>query len=142
MKMKCFLIYLFSFFIFSNCFSQKLVKSLNDAYKIIQNENQFIGKPLRFFLNEIAPEIKMAYGDPSKNVNSKVGYFRFSFVDRKSNDSLRAAGKKPLSIVVYVKEYFDWDFKKRVKGEEMVWSEGDIRKYGDLTVVGFRVYGD
>ena len=45
-------------------------------------------------------------------------------------------------MVVYVKEYFDWDYQKRPKGKESVWTEDDVKKYGNLTVVGFRIYGD
>ena len=136
---------LFLILIFSatvSCHLQQLVQTSNDAKKIKENEKLFIGKPLKNLLKEIKPEIKMAYGDPSINIQSKVGYFRFKFVDFKQNNSLKANGKMPVSIIVYVKENFDWDFQKRPKGKELQWTKEDEKKYGDLTIVAFRVYGE
>jgi hypothetical protein len=54
----------------------------------------------------------------------------------------RSKGKTPITIVVYVKEYFEWDFQKRPKGKETVWTTEDAKKYENLTIVAFRVYGD
>lgn len=119
-----------------------MMTKVNDAQKLKTNQKLFIDKPLKILLEEIGPEIKMAYGDPSKNIQSKVGYFRFKFVNFKQNDSLKTKEKMPVTIIVYVKEYFDWDFQKRKKGKEFVWTKEDKLKYGDLTVVGLRVYGD
>ncbi|MGI8584699.1 MAG: hypothetical protein ACR2KX_21125 [Chitinophagaceae bacterium] len=118
------------------------MKTLNDAQKIKANEKQFINKPLKDLLKEIKPQIKRVTANPSKNIQSSVGYFIFNFVDSKQKDSLRAKEKIPVTIVVYVSEYFDWDFQKRKKGKEFVWTKEDEEKYGDLTVVGLRVYGE
>ena len=41
-----------------------------------------------------------------------------------------------------MKENFDWDFKKRPKGKEMVWKPADAKKYENLTIAGFRIYGN
>lgn len=126
----------------TSCYSQHLVKTVSDAPKIKANEKTFIGQPLKDLLKEIKPQIKMAYGDPSTNINSQVGYFRFTFVDQKQKNNLKLKGKTPVTIIVYVKEYFDWDFKTRPKGNEYTWTKEDEKKYGNLTVVGFRVYGE
>jgi hypothetical protein len=133
-----FLITIFSF----NCYSQQLMKTIDDAYKIKENQEQFINKPLKVLLKEIKPPIKRVTASPSNNFQSSVGYFVFKFVDAKQNDSLRSKNKIPVTIVVYVKEYFDWDYHKRTKNKETVWTSADMRKYENLTIVGFRVYGN
>ncbi len=125
-----------------NCYSQQLVKTIDDSNKIKENEAQFLNKPLKILLKEIKPPIKRVTASPSNNLQSSVGYFVFKFVDSKQNDSLRTKKKIPVTIVVYVKEYFDWDYHKRPKGKETEWTTADMKKYENLTVVGFRVYGN
>jgi len=125
-----------------SCFSQKLVKREIDIQKVKENENLFIGKPLKTLLQEINPPIKRVTATPSKNIQSYVGNFHFYFMDNKTVDSIRNKGKTPVTLVVYVKEYFDWDFQKRSKGQEMIWTSEDAKKYENLTIVGFRIYGD
>jgi hypothetical protein len=130
---------LFSFY---SCFAQQLMKTVNDAQKIKESEEIFLNKPLKELLKEIKPPIKRVTASPSKNIQSSVGYFIFNFVDSKQKDSLRAKRKTPVTIVVYIKEFFEWDFHKRPKGKETVWTSEDAKKYENLTIVGFRVYGD
>ena len=113
-----------------------------DAQKIKANEQQFINKPLKELLKEIKPQIKRVTAGSSKNIQSSVGYFIFNFVDSKQKDSLRMINKTPVTIVVYVKEDFEWDFNKRTKGKETVWTAEDAKIYESLTIVGFRVYGN
>lgn len=126
----------------SSCFSQQLMKTVSDAQKIKANEEQFINKPLKELLKEIKPQIKRVTANPSKNIQSSVGYFIFNFVDSKQKDSLKSKSKTPVTIVVYVKEYFEWDFQKRPKGKETIWTSEDAKKYENLTIAGFRVYGN
>lgn len=142
MKRLDFLIVFISLLVSSNCYSQPMMKTVNDAQIIKTNEGQFINKPLQDLLKEIKPQIKRVTASPSKNIQSSVGYLLFNFVDSKQKDSLRAKQKTPVTIVVYVKEYFEWDFQKRPKGKETVWTQEDAKRYGNLTIVGFRVYGD
>lgn len=123
-------------------FSQQLVQTVNDAQIIKANQEQFINKPLKELLKEIKPQIKRVTANPSKNIQSSVGYFIFNFVDEKQKDSLRSKNEIPVTIVVYVKENFEWDYQKRTKGKETVWTSSDANKYGNLTIVGFRVYGE
>ncbi|MBC7689901.1 MAG: hypothetical protein H7211_17185, partial [Aquabacterium sp.] len=66
----------------------------------------------------------------------------FNFIDANQKDSLMLKNKIPVTIVAYVKENFEWDFHERAKGKGTVWTADDLRKYGSLTIVGFRVYGD
>ena len=142
MKKINFLISFLLLFSLSNCFSQQLVKTENNAYKIKANQNQFINKPLSVLIKEIKPPIRRVTAAPSKDIHSRVGYFIFNFVDSKQKDSLMSKNKIPITIVVYVKEKFEWDFLKRAKGKETVWTADDLKKYSSLTIVGFRVYGD
>jgi hypothetical protein len=129
-------------FSFSGCFSQHLMKTVNDARNIKENQSQFINKPLKDLLKEIKPQIKCVTASPSINIYSNVGYFIFNFIDYKQKEKLESHDQIPVTIVVYVKENFDWDFKKRPKGKEMVWTEDDAKKYENLTIVGFRIYGN
>jgi hypothetical protein len=123
-------------------FSQQLMQTVKDAHIIKANQEQFINKPLKELLKEIKPQIKRVTASPSKNIQTSVGYLIFNFVNEKQKDSLRSKNEIPVTIVVYVKEYFEWDFQKRPKGNETVWTASDAKKFGDLTIVGFRVYGE
>ena len=118
------------------------MNTVDDAQKIKANEQQFINKPLKELLKEIKPQIKRVTAGSSKNIQSSVGYFIFNFVDSKQKDSLSKISKTPVTIVVYVKEDFEWDFNKRTKGKETVWTAEDAKIYESLTIVGFRVYGN
>jgi hypothetical protein len=125
-----------------SCFSQKLVQKETEFQKIIENKEQFIGKPLKEFLKEVQPPLKRVIATPSKNIQSYVGNFRFNFMADEEVKNARSKGKTPITIVVFVKEYFEWDFQKRPKGKETVWTAEDAKKYENLTIVGFRVYGN
>jgi len=130
------------FLSFAGCYSQQLMKTVSDANKIKENQSQFINKPMKDLLREINTPIKWVSASPSNNLDFSVGYFVFNFVDAKQKDRLSIENKIPVTIVVYVKEHFDWDFQKRPKGKETVWTSEDVKKYENLTIVGFRVYGE
>ena len=140
--MKQFLISILIIFQFSYCFSQKLYKEEIDILKVKGDKNIYIGKPLKDLLKEIQPPIKRVIATPSININSYVGNLSFNFHNQQGIDSILRLGKTPITLVVLVKEYFDWDFHKRPKGKETIWTIEDERKYGILTIVGFRIYGD
>ena len=96
-KMKrCFvLIIVILAFTFSGCFSQQLMKTINDAQKIKENQSQFINKPLKDLLKEIKPQIKCVTASPSINIYSSVGYFIFNFVDHKQIEKLASHNQIP-----------------------------------------------
>lgn len=142
MKLINFLTVIFLLFTTCSCYSQKLIQKETDAQKVIENKDRFIGKPLKELLAQIKPPIMRVTATPSKNIQSYVGNFHFYFMGNEAVDKSRSEGKAPITIVVYVKENFDWDFQKRPKGKETVWTPEDAIKYGDLTIVGFRIYGD
>lgn len=121
----------------SSCKAQQMVQTPNDAHKLKINEQQFLNKSLKYLLSEIKPEIKTAFGTldfPS--------YFSFRFIDAEEFKSGRAVGKNHLGLYVYVKEPIDWDFNKRQKGKELMWTKEDVEKYGNLTVIRIKVIGN
>lgn len=122
------------------CNAQKLVQTIGDISKIQSNKDRFINCPLKYFLDEIGPPIKRVTASPSLNNNEFVGRFTFHFKDDKEISSLKSKGKFPTTIMVYVKENFDWDYHKRTKGKETVWTKEDAKKYGNLTVIGFQTH--
>jgi hypothetical protein len=115
------------------CKAQQLVQTPNDANKLKTNEQQFINKPLKILLKEIKPEIKNVLGtigDPS--------YFAFNFISREEIKQ-KVLGRKRINLYIYVKEPLDWDFNKRPKGKEYLWSKEDVEKYENLTVINIKV---
>ena len=125
----------------TSCRTPKLVQKPSEIRKLEIHKEQFIGKSLKTLLEEINPPIKRVTATPSINIQSYVGNFHFYFMDSKAYDSTRNKGEIPLYLVVYVKEYFDWDFQKRPKGKETVWTAEDVKKYENLTIVGIRIHG-
>ncbi len=119
-----------------NCISQQLVQTTNDAYKLKQNEQKFLNKPLKNLLNEIKPEIKMVDG----TLNSP-DYFTFKFVTHDEYIKGKKE-KKYISIYVYVKEPINWKSENRLEGKRFVWTKEDVNKYGNYTVVWIRVIGN
>lgn len=119
-----------------SCKAQQMVQTPNDAHKLKTNEQQFINKPLKNLLKEIKPEIKTAFGtlgDPS--------YFSFWFIDS-AEIKRRPIENNSLGLYVYVKEPIDWEFEKRPKGKEYLWTKEDVEKYGNLTVIRIKVIGN
>ena len=119
--------------VYSSCKAQQMVQTPNDAHKLKINEQQFLNKPLKYLLNEIKPEIKTAFGTldfPS--------YFSFRFID---SEEIKRRSLENNSLYVYVKEPIEWDFDKRTKGKEFLWTKEDVEKYGNLTVIRIRVIG-
>lgn len=121
--------------VYSSCKAQQMVQTPNDAHKLKINEQQFLNKPLKYLLNEIKPQIKTAFGTldfPS--------YFSFRFIDSEEIKR-RSLENNSLGLYVYVKEPIEWDFDKRTKGKEFLWTKEDVEKYGNLTVIRIRVIG-
>lgn len=106
-------------------YSQQLVENINDMHRLKDNETQFINKPLKDLLKEIRPEIKVvfAYNDPP--------FFEFRFITRQQR--LNNEGNK-VSLFVDVKDFIDWNWDMRPKGNETLWSKEDAEKYGNLIV--------
>jgi len=122
------------------CRAQQLVQTTNDVYKLVENKQEFIGKPLSNLLAQIKPPIKRVAAMAGGEAPS---CFLFWFL---SDSEFHARGKvteKP-SIRIYVQvteSNFDWDPLKRPKGHRLDWTKEDEEKYGNLTVVDIRVTG-
>ena len=72
----------------------------------------------------------------------RLGYFIFRFVEARKYDSSRMNEKTPIQITVFVKEPFEWDKRNTSIEKKFSWTKEDIKKYGNLTVVGIRVSGE
>jgi hypothetical protein len=118
------------------CRAQQMIQTTNDINQLKLNNQKFINKPLNILLKELKPQIKAAWG------NNEGGnqFFSFKFIDQ---DEIKRKSIKDNSVglYVYVKENLDWDFDKRVKGKEYLWTKEDIEKYGNLTVIRIKVIG-
>lgn len=123
-----------------SCKSQQIMRTLNDAQKLQSNKRFFIGKPLYTLLKEIAPEIKTALVRESSAEN--LGAFIFRFVDRENQKKYNKDRKFPLGITVFVKEKLECNPADKPMGEREKWTKKDEKKYGNLTVMDIRVYGE
>ncbi|MBE8723369.1 hypothetical protein [Flavobacterium hungaricum] len=129
----------YTFFIFSlilftiNCKAQQMVQTPDDAMKLKINEQQFLHKPMDSLLKQIKPELKFVMG-----TRDYPSYFSFRFI---TVEELRRSekGRKIVSLYVYVKELIDWNFEKRPKKQEYVWTKEDAAKYGGLDVIKIKV---
>lgn len=116
-----------------SCYSQQMVMITDDLPKLKSNEQRFLNKPLKNLIKEIKPEIKTAFGTVDT-----PSYFSFIFLTPAELNK-RVIGRKSISLYVYLREPFDWNFDKRTKGHEYEWTSADLEKYGNLTVVRIKV---
>jgi hypothetical protein len=131
-----------SLVVYTSCFSQQLVKKQADAKLIIEQKERFINKPLKDLLKEIKPELQYASGSNADD-HGRSAYFRFMFVTKRENDSIRLKELIPIVIYVYVKEKIDWDEPaERKKDILFTWTDDDFQKYKNHTVIALRIYGD
>jgi hypothetical protein len=124
----------FLFFINSSCQAQQMVQTTKDIYKLKENEQQFINKPLKNLLKEIKPEIKTATG-----ITDNPFFFSFKFRTLEQQNSNMGDYDDKVALYVYVKELFDWNYEKRPKGNELKWTKEELEKYGNLTVIKIKV---
>ena len=110
-----------------------MMRTVNDAKKLRINEKQFIGKPLKKVLKETKPEIKMVFVEPSRP-HGAASFFMFRFIDREEERQYNKEGRTPLSVMIFVKEKFEWDDMARIQ-----WTKADVKKYQNLTVAYIRI---
>ncbi|WP_281235319.1 hypothetical protein [Flavobacterium gelatinilyticum] len=125
----------FLYFLQYNCYSQQLVLKTSDVHKLAENKEQFINQPLKKLLNEIKPEIKTA--NPLNSELSFVFGFRWTTLtqQRKREGSITDR----VTLLVYVKQFIQWNWNERPIGNEIAWTQQDSYKYGDLTVIDIEV---
>ncbi|KIA99185.1 hypothetical protein OA93_06020 [Flavobacterium sp. KMS] len=121
----------FAILLFCNSsIAQQLVHSTSQVYLLEQNKERFINKPLKDLLKVIKPEIKTAHVFNSDN--SSLFGFRFTTLaqQRKREGTI----DDRVTLLVYVKEFIEWDWEEKPKGNEILWTQKDAEKYGDLIV--------
>lgn len=114
-----------------NIYSQQLVQTINDVYKLKDNEHLFINKPLKVLLKEIKPEIKTG-----TVINTDYTFalcFRFTTIAQQKNKKGEILDR--VSIIVYVNEFIPWQWAQRPKGNQILWTSNDEREYSDLIVI-------
>ncbi|MFT3822517.1 MAG: hypothetical protein QM731_01305 [Chitinophagaceae bacterium] len=126
----------------TGCHTAAIMQTVSDAPKLKEQDSFFIGKPLRTLLKEIGPRIRMAYGEGQPAHHDALSYFIFKFITHEELTRYNTANKKPLSIIVYIKERFEWDRLSRPLKQRFTWTKKDEQQYGELTIVNFRIYGD
>ena len=131
------------FFTMTNvsCHAQYLVHNPQEAYKIQDNLNRFLNKPLDSLIAAIKPPFGTAMAEMTAN-SPASGYFVFTFSTPAESKELLSKGISEVKIQVYLKEPFKWDPDERGVGiERIAWTKEDMKKYGHLTVIVIRVYG-
>ena len=115
-----------------------MVQTTKDVYLLKTNEQQFINKPLKYLLKEIKPQIITG------SASNEEGYQYFSFRFRTMEDWKKNQGnwEDRVSLYVYVKEPIDWQWNKRLKGDELIWTKDDSAKYANLIVVRLKVINE
>ena len=141
--MKKIILILFIQVIFTNVLNaQKLVSNLNELHKIKENETMFINKPLSNLLGEIQPGIKKVIGSPKSQNGIAYNILIMYFIGEKEKNKLEFIGKPVLKLMIYVKEDFKWNVLERNSQNKIEWSEDDLNKYGNLTVIKISVLND
>jgi hypothetical protein len=119
----------------------QLMQSINDAQKIIDNEQFFRDKPLKILLQEIGPKIEMVMAN-GVGSSERLTYFVFRFMDKEEQKEYYREGKKPITIHVKTKENFEWEKHNLLESEREQWTKQDAIKYGNITIAYIKVYGD
>ncbi|MBS7229397.1 hypothetical protein KHA90_00025 [Flavobacterium psychroterrae] len=128
-------IFLIVFLIHTFCKAQQMVQTPIDIYKLKANEQQFLNKPLKDVLKEIKPEIKLVTG-----TRDYPSYFCFRFISREQLLKTPLDGTT-IGLYVYVEGLLDWYFDQRPKDKGYEWTNEDVEKYGNLTVIRIKAFG-
>lgn len=135
------LLILVSSFIFCSCKAQqKIMRTVEDAPKLMENKSKFIDKPLSTLLEEVGPRIITVFGEPNGGMTTST-YFLFYFVNRQQYNEMTKRGESPLSIRV---EFYPEDHPQRMpvpKGGITDWGPADVKAYGDMKVARIRIVG-
>jgi hypothetical protein len=123
------------FLLINNSCKAQMVQTTKDVYLLKTNEQQFINKQLKNILNELKPQIKIAGATNEEGFQ----YFSFKFRTKEQLNKNEGSYEDRVSLYVYVKEPIDWQYEKRPKGNELLWTKEDATKYGNLTVVRIKV---
>ncbi|MBZ4036837.1 hypothetical protein K6T82_18855 [Flavobacterium sp. 17A] len=121
-------------FFYEKGYSQQLVQNINEIHRLKDYEGLFVNKPLKDLLKEIKPQIKTVIG-----FNDYPGFFNFRFTTLEQQRLRQGSVQDRVSLYVTIKEQFNWNWEERPKGKEVIWTNEDVVKYGNLTVVKIEV---
>jgi hypothetical protein len=124
-----------------SCYGQKLIQKPSDAPKLEKNKSLFVNKPFSTLLKQIGPAIKSVYAETNRSEGAP-GFFIIKFIDNKEQKKFTKSKKTPIRITVFIKEKFIWDKTNKPVDQRETWTNEDIEKYKDLTVIDIRVYGE
>ncbi|MCC9065010.1 hypothetical protein ACHRV1_16880 [Flavobacterium aquidurense] len=117
-----------------SCKGVPMVQTTREMKELKVNESKFVNKPLKYLLKEIGPQIKTGIGQ-----NEDQFFFSFRFTTLEQQKLNQGSLDDRVSLYVYVKERIDWQWEKRPKGIESVWTKEDAKKYGNLIVVRIKI---
>ncbi|WP_281235317.1 hypothetical protein [Flavobacterium gelatinilyticum] len=121
---------LFCFLIHSDTYAQQMVQNINDLYKLKENEQLFINRPLKNLLQEIKPEIKT--GSVINEKHSFMFCFRFTTIEQQKKNEGNSTER--ISLLVQVSEHIPWYWALRPKNKEIIWTHKDSYEYGDMII--------
>lgn len=111
-----------------------MVQTTSEMKELKVNESKFVNKPLKYLLKEIGPQIKTGI---AQNVDQFFFSFRFTTLEQQKLNQRSLDDR--VSLYVYVNERIDWQWEKRPKGIESVWTKEEAKKYGDLIVFRIKI---
>ncbi|OJU26876.1 MAG: hypothetical protein BGN92_13215 [Sphingobacteriales bacterium 41-5] len=127
----------------ASCHAQKMMASVNDAIKLENSKQQFIGKPLKVLLDQIGPQIKFVIGNPdNQSFHATEGTFlRFHFIDK--SDFVKRKAKNDIATMITVNFKIEPDnTRKHLPIEGILkWTDAETKEYGDMIIVAIRVKG-
>lgn len=119
----------------------QLVKAVTDLPKLKKHESEFIGKPLKDLLKEIALPIKLVYGYQYSPFGRPAS-LNFEFVDKKTKEMYRAKNQYPACLRVRLREMnFSWrdSITGSDYGEKEVKTKADLAAYEKYTIYSISV---
>lgn len=124
----------------SSCSAQqKIMRTVQDAPKLVEHKSMFVNQPLSLLLDQIRPEIVTVFGDPNKGITGT--YLIFYFVDRQQYNEMIKKGEKPIGIRVGF--YPETNPKRQPipQGGITDWGSRDVKAYGDMKIASIRIVG-
>jgi hypothetical protein len=119
-------------------YAQPLMQTLQDVQKLQDSAHLFVDKPLKTLLKEIGPTIKTVFTD-SHRPHHALSVIIFKFIDKEEQGKYNLAGKRSLSLLVYIKENFDWNKSKEAR---LQWTVEDAERLGNLTIYRIDIVGE
>ena len=126
----------------TSCNTQRLVLKVNDAKKLVDNKDNFIGKPLKNVLSQIKPNIKFVHGNPENNSGHITGgtYFTFYFVDKE--EVIKRFNNEPTRITLNFQLEKTNNRRPFPKGGIKEWTKKETKEYGDMIIININVGGE